>query len=212
MSKTSTTGCERRAMTKIRRVSHGRAVKPLAGAAAIYATVWVGLLAVSGSGAATTKQATPQAKAAVVECRTIGHLGIPGVVINHTNVPLKRTFVEHGPVSGFFKPEPPAEIPSQYISGWCVGSHFGVEAMKVDYVLPNREKVHFEASYGAFGFLWTSCAISGVSESRPAYGCFAERLGPGRPSFCKRDVGCSGSLRNKGAMAGAEVGFEVFPD
>jgi hypothetical protein len=171
----------------------------------------MGLLTVAGSGAATAKQPTSQAEAAAFGCSTFGHRGIPGVVINRTDERLKRTFVEHGPGSGFFDPEPPAEIPAQYVDRWCVGSRFGVEAMKVDYVLPNGEKAHFQAYYGVFGSgLWTSCSISDVSHSRAVYGCLAAMLGPGSNIACGRDVACSRRLRNKEAFRGAQVGFEVF--
>ena len=75
--------------------------------------------------------------------QTFGHTGIPGVVINETGTHLKRTLVEHGPGTGFFKPEPPAEVPAHTISPWCVGSHFGVEAMQVDYADAQRREGAF---------------------------------------------------------------------
>ena len=202
MSKTSITGRKRRAVTKIHRVCYGRAIRALVGVSAIGAIVGVGVLVVPGSDAAATKQA----KAAAVDCSTFGHSGIPGVVMNETGSSIKRTFVEHGPGTGFFKPEPPAEVPAKTVSRWCVGSNFGVEAMQVDYELPNGEKAHFLAYFRAVvGGLETSCSMS---NARGAYGCAAEDLGPG--FVCSPYVGCVG-LRDPGKMDGARVVFRVFP-
>ena len=162
-------------------------------------------MAVSGSGAAATQHPTPKAKAAAPECATFGHTGIPGVVINETNVHLKRTFAEHGPGTGFFKPEPAAQVASKTVSPWCVGSHFGVEAMQVDYQLPNGEKAHFLAYFRAVvGGLETSCSIS-----KTHYGCAAEKIGPN--FVCSPYVGCVGPLRDKNALKGVDVVFRVFP-
>jgi hypothetical protein len=206
MSKTSTTRSKRRAVTdKRHRGWHDRAVKALVGVSTICAMVGVGFLALPGSEAATTKQATSKAKAAAAECSTFAHTGIPGVVINETNDHLKRTFVEHGPGTGFFKPEPPAEIPAKTVSPWCVGSHFGVEAMKVDYHLPDGAKAQFQAFYAAVvGSLETSC-----STSSHRYGCAAEKVGPN--FVCSPYVGCVGPLRDKNALKGVDVVFRVFP-
>lgn len=206
MLKTSLTGRKGRAVTKIQRVCYGRAIRALAGVTTVCAIVGVGLLAVPGSDATTTKQATHKAKAAAAECSTFGHSGIPGVVINETGTPLKRTFVEHGPGTGFFKPEPPAEVPAHTVSEWCVGSNFGVEAMQVDYVTPNGDKAHFLAYFAAVvGGLNTSCSMS---NARGAYGCAAEDLGAN--FVCSPYVGCVG-LRDPSKMNGARVVFRVFP-
>ncbi len=209
MSKTSTTGRTRRAVTKMRRVCYGRPTRALAGVSTMCAMVGVGLLVVPGSGAATTRHATPQARGAAVECSTFGHSGIAGVVINETSEPLKRTFVEHGPGTGFFKPEPAAEVSAKTVSpAWCAGSHFGVEAMKVDYELPNREKIHFEAYYAAFvGGLESTCTVTNLS--RRYFGCAAEKVG--RNFVCSPYVGCVGPLRDEKALKDVDVVFRVFP-
>lgn len=212
MSKTSITGCTGRTVPKLHRVWYRHAIKALVGVSGACALIGVGLLAVPWSDAAAAKQAGHKAKAAAVECSTFGHTGIPGVVINETGTHLKRTFVEHGPGTGFFKPEPPAEVPANTISPWCVGSHFGVEAMQVDYVTPNGERVHFLAYYASLtptGGLNASCSISGVSQSRAVYGCAAERVGPN--FVCTPYVGCVGPLKDKNALKGVDVVFRVFP-
>ena len=212
MSKTSITGRTGRTVTKLHSVWYRHAIKALVGVSGACALIGVGLLAAPWSDAATPKQARYQAKAAAVDCSNFGHTGIPGVVINETSTHLKRTFVEHGPGTGFFKPEPPAEVPANTISPWCVGTHFGVEAMKVDYVTPNGEKVHFSAGYAIltpFGGLSASCSISGASQSRAVYGCAAERVGPN--FVCTPYVGCVGPLKDKSALKGVDVVFRVFP-
>ena len=192
MSETSTTRRNRR--------WHDRAVKALVGVSTICAMVGVGFLVLPGSEAATTK-----AKAAEVDCSTFAHSGISGVVINEANDHLKRTFVEHGPGTGFFKPEPQSEIPAKTVSPWCVGSHFGVEAMKVDYQLPDGAKAEFQAFYAAVvGSLETSC-----STSSRRFGCAAEKIGPN--FVCSPYVGCVGPLRDKNALKGVDVVFRVFP-
>ena len=178
----------------------------MAGVATMVAAVGVGLLSAGGA-AATTKQATPKATAAAAECSTFGHKGIPGVMINETNEPLKRTFVEHGPGTGFFNPEPPAELSAQTVSPWCVGSHFGVEDMQVRYRLPDHPNSYatFRARYvPVVGALETAC-----STNTNRYGCAAEKVGP---NFrCSPFVGCVGPLRDENALKGVDVVFRIFP-
>lgn len=181
--------------------------KAVVGMATVCTMVGVGLFAVSGSDAATTKHAAPRAKAAAASCATFGHTGIPGVVINETNEPLKRTFVEHGPGTGFFDPEPAADVSAKTVSRWCVGSRFGVEAMQVEYELPDGAKVHFEAYYAAFvGGLNTNCSVTLRTRY---YGCAAERVGPN--FVCSPYVGCVGPLRDEKALKDVDVVFRVFP-
>ncbi len=169
------------------------------------AVIVVGLLAVPGSQAATPTQAAPAV--AAPSCSTFGHSGIPGVLINETNAPLQRTSVEHGPGTGFFNPEPPAELPAQDIRPWCVGSYFGVEAMQVRYRLPDHPNSYasFEAYYAAVvGSLQTAC-----STNTNRYGCAAEKVGPN--FVCSPYVGCVGPLRDKNALKGVDVVFRIFP-
>lgn len=128
-------------------------------------------------------------------------------MINETGGPLKRTFVEHGPGTGFFSPEPPAEVPGKTVSPWCVGSRFGVEAMKVNYKLPHGEEMYFQAYYPVFGGpIQTSCSMS---NARAGFGCAAENVG--RNFICSPYVGCVGPLRNEQAIKDVDVVFRVFP-
>ncbi|MFZ0384906.1 MAG: hypothetical protein WAL22_04535 [Solirubrobacteraceae bacterium] len=189
-----------------------RATRALVAASTVSAIVGIGVFAVPGSQAATTKQGTPKAAAAAVDCSTnVYNKGIPGVVINDTNVALKRTFVEHGPSTGFFKPEPATAVAAKSVSNpWCVGSKFGVEAMKVEYELPNHEKMYFETYYATFfGGLQASCSSTAAPGSRASYGCGADKV---TPNFrCSPYVGCVGPLHNESALNGVDVVFTVFP-
>lgn len=204
MSRTSV-GRKRRAVTTIHGWCYGRGAKAVAGVSTICALAGVGLWSVAGSDAATTKQAKATA---AVECSTFAHKGIRGVVINETGAPLKRTFHEHGPGTGFFSPEPPAEVPAKTVSPWCVGSRFGVEAMKVNYKLPGGEEMYFQAYYPVFGTtsIQTSCSMS---NARAGFGCAAETVG--RNFICSPYVGCVGPLGNEQAVKDVDVVFRVFP-
>ncbi len=207
MGNTGLSGRGRRAVAGVRGSLFGRArrVKALAVVAGVAAMVVVGLMAVPDSQAATPKQAAPAV--AAPECRTFGHSGIPGVLINETNARLTRTFVEHGPGTGFFNPEPPAELPAEDVVPWCVGSNFGVEAMQVTYRLPDHPNsyVTFQAYYAAVvGSLETACTTN-----TNRYGCAAEKVGPN--FVCSPYVGCVGPLRNKEALKGVDVVFRIFP-
>ena len=135
--------------------------------------------------------------------------GLAGAVLNQTNQNMKRTFAEHGH-TGFFDPAPSEHIPPNDARGFCVGSRFGVEAMKVDYQMPNGEKAHFEAYYQTFtGNLKTACSISDLRPGAGAsYACAAEEV-PQGGFKCSPYVGCF-KIGDPSVVKDKDVIFRVF--
>lgn len=166
----------------------------LAGVATMFAMVGAGLVTTAGSQAAPAKQ-----------CQGTPLIGgeLQGNTRNQTGEPMKRTFVEHGPGTGFFGPAPAEEVRPGEINRWCVGSRLGVPAMKVTYRLPDGQEAHFGAYFKAvIGGLFPEsyCSISDPRRGGPSYGCATR----------EETKNCASVPGARGCGSGGEAIFRVF--
>ncbi len=86
---------------------------------------------------------------------------LQGITHNDTGGTIKRVRAQPGVGTGFFEPEPAAEIAHGASNSWCVGSHFGVPAREVVYRLSDGQEAFFNAYLPAvIGRLASGCNVT----------------------------------------------------
>jgi hypothetical protein len=173
-----------------------RWIKTVAATTTTLAVVVFGLLTAADSQAA-------RARGAAKLCKGTPVFGgeLQGTTKNQTGHAIKRVHVEHGPGTGFFEPEPAAEVRAEHHNQWCVGSRFGVPAMKVTYQLHDGAQVEFGAYFKAvIGGMESFCGVSRPTNSHDIWGC----------ATSTENIDCIILPGQGGGCSGGDVVFRVY--